>query len=142
MNGSHSLRWHDSGLGFDFDWGGLITSVVTAGASYAVAKKQTDAKTAELKTQLAAQDALNKQLLLASQQGATGVIQPPPVGVIQGNLAAMAQQARVAPGQPYVWNPQASAPLPSWVVPAAVVGALALVALMVTRPRAAAPAGA
>lgn len=130
---SHSLRWHDTGLGFDFDWGGLITSVVTAGASYAVAKKQTDAKTAELKTQLAAQDALNKQLLLASQAGITGTIAVPPQ--VQQTLAP--SRVQITPQGVQVVSAPASS-VPEWLVPVGIAagGAILLLALFARRPAA------
>lgn len=132
----HSLRFHDTGLGFDFDWGGLIGAVVSAGGAYAVAKQQTKAKTAELQAQIAAQDAMNKQLMLASQAGITGTIAVPPQ--VRAQLPSNVQ---ITPqGVQVVSAPAPS--MPEWLVPVGIAAGGAILLLLLMPRRAPAPTAA
>lgn len=127
---THSLRWHDTGLGFDFDWGGLIGAVVSAGGAYAVARQQTKAQTSQLQQQLAAQQAMNQQLALASQAGVVGTIAVPPQ-VRQ----ALPPNVQITPQGVQVVSAPAQS-MPEWLVPVGIAagGAILLLALMRRAP--------
>lgn len=130
-------RPHDDNLGFD--WGGLVTSIVSVGGSYAVAKQTAKSNLEQVKLQVAAQERQNQQLALAAAAAKASQAALPVIP--QSMLPPATQLQQTATGQWVAVPTQpAGSQWPSWAIPAAIAGGGVVLALLIgtrQQPRAA-----